>query len=115
MAAPSVSEHQRTAMSKPLAKDMSGHFSKAAAARYESPLKGLYKYYHIPGMVICAGGIPSPTMFPFESVTAEVMSKEHFRTDYETTAPATKGWLSSLFGSSKSTKRQNTSFVSCIF
>lgn len=29
---------------------MSGHISKVAAARYESPLKGLYKYYHIPGM-----------------------------------------------------------------
>lgn len=50
-------------------------------------------------------------MFPFESVTAEVMSKEHFRTDYETTAPTSKGWLSSLFGSSRTPAPKNISYV----
>lgn len=94
---------------------MSHHISRVSAARFESPLKALYPYYQVPGMVICAGGIPSPTMFPFQELKADVMSPAHFRTDAQTMDEPKKSWFSTLFGSSAPAPPKDTSIVCSAF
>ena len=45
--------------------------SLLAKSREESPLKGLWKYLtSTPNMVSLAGGLPHPSLFPFETISA---------------------------------------------
>ena len=90
--------------------DLSHHISEVANARKISPLKGLQKYQGRPGLISLAGGMylrycprrplliegiggipgmPDPSYFPFESISADVLAPNAF--------PRTKPSQSSLF------------------
>ncbi|BGP41633.1 hypothetical protein JCM10450v2_005696 [Rhodotorula kratochvilovae] len=51
-----------------------------AKSRLTSPLKSLYGYMQQPGMLLLAGGLPPPELFPYESITAETLAKNSFKT-----------------------------------
>lgn len=80
--------------SLPLAKDMSHHLNLLSKSRQMSSLKELYKYATTPGMIPMGGGqwsfgmcswsqklifkgIPSPEVFPFEELSAQILSVNH--------------------------------------
>ncbi|KAK4051762.1 hypothetical protein OIO90_004586 [Microbotryomycetes sp. JL221] len=77
--------------SKPDAIDLSHHLSSQSRARLASPLKGMYKYFGKPGMLMFAGGLPSTDYFPYESISAQVLAPNTFRTTQSSFA-----WLWSL-------------------
>ncbi|EKD02611.1 hypothetical protein A1Q2_03037 [Trichosporon asahii var. asahii CBS 8904] len=58
--------------SLPKAKDMSHHINQITKNRSPMALKELYRYASQPGMQAFAGGIPSPELFPFETLSAEI-------------------------------------------
>ncbi|GAA5826415.1 hypothetical protein JCM3770_004697 [Rhodotorula araucariae] len=60
--------------------DLSHHLSDMAKSRLTSPLKSLYGYMQQPGMLLLAGGLPPPELFPYESITAETLAKDSFKT-----------------------------------
>ncbi|ORY70789.1 aromatic aminotransferase Aro8 [Leucosporidium creatinivorum] len=49
--------------------DLSHHINSTSKARQPSPLKDLLKYMVEPGMCSLAGGLPHPTLFPFQEAT----------------------------------------------
>ncbi|PVU97802.1 hypothetical protein BB559_001900 [Furculomyces boomerangus] len=60
-------------MTKPI--DFSQYFTEETKRRGESPLKALLKYMLAdPQLISLGGGLPNPSLFPFNSVTAEVVS-----------------------------------------
>ncbi|GAA5876540.1 hypothetical protein JCM16303_003573 [Sporobolomyces ruberrimus] len=65
---------------KPNAIDMSHHLSVMAKNRVPSPLKGMYKYFNKPGLLMLAGGLPPPDYFPFETITCSTMKQNSFKT-----------------------------------
>lgn len=58
-------------MTKTVAKDLSHHLSAEAKSRKNSPLKGAFKYYNMPGMTFLGGGLPLSDYFPFDKITAD--------------------------------------------
>ncbi|KAI0884487.1 aromatic amino acid aminotransferase [Annulohypoxylon maeteangense] len=58
-------------MAKPLAKDMSHHFSDVTKARAPSKMKQFYKYFQIPNIGQFAGGLPNAQLFPFDTLEAQ--------------------------------------------
>ncbi|SCV73613.1 BQ2448_6043 [Microbotryum intermedium] len=78
---------------RPDAIDLSHHLSLLARSRMSSPLKAMYKYYTRPGMLMLAGGLPSPDYFPFDSISAQVLVPN----SYKTTDPTLTSWLWSFF------------------
>ncbi|GHJ84349.1 hypothetical protein NliqN6_0751 [Naganishia liquefaciens] len=56
--------------------DMSHHLSSLARNRQSSALKDLYRYAARPGMIALAGGLPSPAIFPFLELSAEVYTQD---------------------------------------
>ncbi|GAA5977010.1 hypothetical protein JCM10908_004820 [Rhodotorula pacifica] len=82
------------ALDKPESIDLSHHLSELAKARISSPLKGLYKYFTQPGMLSLAGGLPPPEAFPYESITAQTLARNSFKT----TEQGFGAWLWSLVG-----------------
>ncbi|GAA6006112.1 hypothetical protein JCM10207_000527 [Rhodosporidiobolus poonsookiae] len=64
----------------PSAIDLSHHLSDLAKARLSSPLKGLYKYFQRPGMLMFAGGLPPPEYFPYETISATTLATNSFKT-----------------------------------
>ncbi|KAJ1308692.1 hypothetical protein OPQ81_004383 [Rhizoctonia solani] len=65
-------------MSKSAYVDLSHHLSDEAKNMKPSPLKGMYKYWGMPGLVNLAGGIPHPSLFPYETMSAEVLPPTAF-------------------------------------
>ncbi|KII84829.1 hypothetical protein PLICRDRAFT_167201 [Plicaturopsis crispa FD-325 SS-3] len=53
---------------KPKAIDLSHHLNNLSRSRHPSPLKDILKYMVQPGMISLAGGLPHPSLFPFESL-----------------------------------------------
>lgn len=86
--------HAMHATDKPESIDLSHHLSELAKARISSPLKGLYKYFNQPGMLSLAGGLPPPEAFPYESITAQTLARNSFKT----TEQGIGAWLWSLLG-----------------
>ncbi|GAA6009684.1 aminotransferase-like domain-containing protein [Rhodotorula paludigena] len=88
------------AADKPNAADLSHHLSDLAKARITSPLKAMYKYMQRPGMLMLAGGLPPPEYFPFESISAQTLA----RNSYKTTQIGFGAWLWSwISGGAKAT------------
>ncbi|OTB16836.1 hypothetical protein K445DRAFT_316319 [Daldinia sp. EC12] len=56
---------------RPLPKDMSHHFSDVTKARAPSRMKEFYKYFLIPNIGQLAGGLPSASLFPFDTLEAQ--------------------------------------------
>jgi len=83
--------------------DLSHHISELAKARRPSPLKGLAKYMGVPGLISLAGGLPDPSYFPINSLSASLLSPETYASDeYSSLDPKQAGWLASWFkGTSK--------------
>ncbi|SGZ29995.1 BQ5605_C052g12585 [Microbotryum silenes-dioicae] len=78
---------------RPDAIDLSHHLSLLARSRMSSPLKGMYKYFGRPGMLMLAGGLPSPDYFPFDSISAHALVPN----SYKTTEATLSSWLWSFF------------------
>ncbi|KAK9900469.1 PLP-dependent transferase [Cystobasidium minutum MCA 4210] len=84
--------------------DLSHHLSELAKARRFSPLKSFGKYMGVPGMISLAGGLPDPSYFPLESLSATLLSTETFSTSSQPeerkkhkAARSPAGWIASLF------------------
>ncbi|KDN51005.1 hypothetical protein RSAG8_00634, partial [Rhizoctonia solani AG-8 WAC10335] len=58
--------------------DLSHHLSDEARNIKPSPLKGMYKYWGMPGLVNLAGGVPHPSLFPYETMSANVLPPTAF-------------------------------------
>ncbi|KAJ3571430.1 hypothetical protein NP233_g3765 [Leucocoprinus birnbaumii] len=80
----------------PDAIDLSHHLSKVARAREVSPLKGLQKYLGRKDIIMLAGGLPHPDLFPFEDVSASVYPPNAFPSN-NSTKPSFFSWITSLF------------------
>lgn len=83
--------------------DLSHHLSYVSRARTTSPLKGLSKYMGRPGLISLAGGMPSETYFPFETVSADVLVPDSF-TLKETGQESGISWFWKLFARSNKPK-----------
>lgn len=102
-AIPTESGSAGTRSGLPNAIDLSHHLNQVAKNRNPSSLKELYKYSAIPGMIPMAGGIPSPEYFPFETVSADILTPDHVALDSPRTPKKVSGpgLLSWLFGAKK--------------
>ncbi|BFZ59142.1 hypothetical protein YB2330_000146 [Saitoella coloradoensis] len=77
--AESINENQAMLKGKkPKAIDMSHHLSLLAKSRRNSPLKSIWPYMFIPGMIGLAGGLPHPDYFPYDQFSAQVQSSHHY-------------------------------------
>ncbi|GAA5984700.1 hypothetical protein JCM5350_007921 [Sporobolomyces pararoseus] len=65
---------------KPKAIDLSHHLSEMSKNRVPSPLKGMYKYFGREGLYSLAGGLPHPSVFPFETITVSSLKSNSFKT-----------------------------------
>lgn len=81
----------------PNARDMSHHLNSITKRRQANKLKELYKYAAVPGMIPMAGGelpyniaiqhiltftgIPSPAIFPFETLSAQILPYNYLPLD----------------------------------
>ena len=63
MAVPNGPQH-----AKSNAIDLSHHINKLSKARLPSPLKDIVKYMNQDGMISLAGGLPHPSLFPFQEI-----------------------------------------------
>ncbi|KAJ6262254.1 Aromatic amino acid aminotransferase [Drechslerella dactyloides] len=77
--------------------DLSHHLSLLARSLKQSNIKGLYKYRTVPGIVNLAGGLPAPSYFPFDTLSASVASSDRF-------AESMNASLLSMLKSSKRTR-----------
>ncbi|KAI1906233.1 hypothetical protein LOZ64_006361 [Ophidiomyces ophidiicola] len=73
-----------------LARDFSHYYSHATRKRTESNVKQLYKYFAIPGIHNLAGGLPHASLFPFDSLEADVSLPNRISPDgnFERAAPS---------------------------
>ncbi|GAA5913545.1 uncharacterized protein JCM6883_004449 [Sporobolomyces salmoneus] len=85
-------------MDKPNAIDLSHHLSELSKKRVASPLKGMYKYFLQPGIIQLSGGLPHPSVFPFESISVSSLKQNSFKT-----APS-PGYVQSLWNWIKGTE-----------
>ena len=58
--------------------DFSHHLSDEAKSLRPNPLKGMYKYWGVPGLINLAGGVPHPSLFPYETIKANVLAPTQF-------------------------------------
>ncbi|KAJ7095348.1 pyridoxal phosphate-dependent transferase [Mycena belliarum] len=86
---------------KPEAIDLSHHLSDLAKARQTSPLKGLQKYLGKPGLLMLAGGLPSPAYFPFSDISANVLVSNSFPVESTNQGSSSFSWLWKLLGADK--------------
>ncbi|KAF3918918.1 hypothetical protein ABW20_dc0105762 [Dactylellina cionopaga] len=63
---------------KPKPMDIYHHLSLRARSFTPSKLKGLYKYYGHPGMGNLAGGMPHTGYYPFDAISASVLTSDRF-------------------------------------
>ncbi|KAG9094722.1 hypothetical protein FS749_011948 [Ceratobasidium sp. UAMH 11750] len=81
--------------------DLSHHLSDRAKNIRQNPLKAMYKYWGVPGLIQLAGGMPHPSLFPYEEISAITLKPDA----YPLNASNDNGplaWLWCLFNSSKS-------------
>lgn len=64
---------------RPPAKDLSHHLSRATKARQASSIKQFYKYFAIPGIGQLAGGLPNNYYFPFDTLEAKVARPDRWQ------------------------------------
>nr|KIR46477.1 aromatic amino acid aminotransferase I [Cryptococcus bacillisporus CA1280] len=95
----------------PKAQDMTRHLNRMAKHREASALKELYKYMTVPGMITMAGGIPHPEVFPFETVSASVLSHDAFPLDPPRVPEKPKKSLISWLFPSSQTQSNTVSFM----
>lgn len=97
--------------------DLSHHLSRVGAALEGSPVKDLMKYASNPGgafpylrtlvilkfwtgSIMVAGGFPSPVLFPFENLSAQILLPDSFFPSRSfPPSSGAFGWISRLFGS----------------
>lgn len=96
---PSVAPLAAPRVSLPKAGDMSHHLNSITKRRQANKLKELYKYAAMPGMIPMAGGIPSPAIFPFETLSADILRYDHLPLD-PPRVPKKLGLFEWLFSSS---------------
>ncbi|KAE9364594.1 PLP-dependent transferase [Stipitochalara longipes BDJ] len=60
-------------------KDFSYHYSRVTAARKESSVKSFYKYFQIPGIGNLAGGLPHASLFPFDTLEAQIAQPQRWK------------------------------------
>lgn len=61
-------------MDKPLAKDLRHLFSDEANSRNPSNLKEAFKHFHDPKIISLGGGLPLPSLFPFDKLAVETLA-----------------------------------------
>ncbi|EGU13534.1 hypothetical protein RTG_00264 [Rhodotorula toruloides ATCC 204091] len=86
------------AMDRPESIDLSHHLSHLAKSRIASPLKGMYKYFQRPGMLMLAGGLPPPELFPFETISATSLQRNSFKTTQVGFGQWLWNWFAGLAG-----------------
>ncbi|BGP32416.1 hypothetical protein JCM10296v2_004197 [Rhodotorula toruloides] len=60
-----------TVAALPPARDLSHHLNDIAKNRFPSPLKDIFNYMGRPGMISMAGGLPHPSLFPFNELALQ--------------------------------------------
>ncbi|CAE6427770.1 unnamed protein product [Rhizoctonia solani] len=83
--------------------DLSHHLSDEARNIGPNPLKGMYKYWGMPGLVNLAG-VPHPSLFPYETMSAKVLPPTAFSMG---DSDGVLSWLWSVF-KNKESKTQIT-------
>ncbi|KAG4439125.1 hypothetical protein IFR05_005412 [Cadophora sp. M221] len=74
-----VSQREATEQSGPKPPlDLSHHLSRVTAARKESAIKKFYQYFQIPGIGNLAGGLPNASLFPFDTLEAQIAQPERW-------------------------------------
>ncbi|KFA63217.1 hypothetical protein S40285_04911 [Stachybotrys chlorohalonatus IBT 40285] len=58
--------------------DLSHHYSRTTVQRQGSEMKSFYKYFQIPGIGNLAGGLPNDSLFPFDTLEAQVAKPERW-------------------------------------
>ncbi|KAE9402273.1 PLP-dependent transferase [Gymnopus androsaceus JB14] len=56
--------------------DLSHHLNEVSRSQIPSPLKQIFKYMEIPGMISLASGLPNPSVFPFESLAVKAFAPD---------------------------------------
>ncbi|EIW69475.1 hypothetical protein TREMEDRAFT_71644 [Tremella mesenterica DSM 1558] len=88
----------------PNAIDLSHHLTELSKHRAASSLKELYRYMAVPHMITMAGGVPSPELYPFETISASLLTHDAFPLDYpRVPQKPKKSFFSWLFPSFKPT------------
>ncbi|KAG8743958.1 hypothetical protein FRC10_011032 [Ceratobasidium sp. 414] len=82
--------------------DLSHHLSDRAKNIRQNPLKALYKYWGVPGLILLAGGMPHPSLFPYEEISAITLRPDAYSLDASPNDDSPLAWLWNLFNSSKS-------------
>ncbi|KAK7039228.1 hypothetical protein VNI00_010133 [Paramarasmius palmivorus] len=62
--------------SRPKAVDLSHHLNTLSKSRTPSPLKDIIKYMHEPGMISLAGGLPHPSLFPYNELRLDAYTPD---------------------------------------
>ncbi|KAE8147037.1 aromatic amino acid aminotransferase [Aspergillus avenaceus] len=74
--------------------DLSHHYSYITTKRQPSGIKGLYKYFFIPGIANLAGGLPNASYFPYDTLEASVATPQRFQPSNEDPAVTSEQRLS---------------------
>ncbi|QRV87930.1 aminotransferase class I and II protein [Ceratobasidium sp. AG-Ba] len=83
--------------------DLSHHLSDTARNIRPNPLKAMYKYMDVPGLIAIAGGMPHPSLFPYDEISAVTLKPDTYPLDgSRLDNKSSLSWLWSLFKSSKS-------------
>ncbi|KAG9092195.1 hypothetical protein FRC06_000201 [Ceratobasidium sp. 370] len=82
--------------------DLSHHLSDRAKNIRQNPLKALYKYWGVPGLIQLAGGMPHPSLFPYEEISAITLRPDAYSLDTSPNGNGPLTWLWNLFNPSKS-------------
>ncbi|KAG8701459.1 hypothetical protein FRC09_005355 [Ceratobasidium sp. 395] len=83
--------------------DLSHHLSDTARGIRQNPLKAMYKYWGVPGLINVAGGVPHPSLFPYEEISAITLKPNAFSlNDSSSNDTGRFAWLWNLFSSDKS-------------
>ncbi|KAG9127833.1 hypothetical protein FRC07_008476 [Ceratobasidium sp. 392] len=86
--------------------DLSHHLSDRARNIRPNPLKAMYKYWGVPGLINVAGGVPHPSLFPYEELSAITLKSNTYSLDGSPPKDNEPlAWLWSLFSSAKSRPR----------
>ncbi|KAK7451736.1 hypothetical protein VKT23_012415 [Stygiomarasmius scandens] len=56
--------------------DLSHHVNKMSRSRGASPLKHIFQYLAEPGMISLAGGLPHPSLFPYQQLDLKVYTPD---------------------------------------
>ncbi|KAF8607804.1 PLP-dependent transferase [Ceratobasidium sp. AG-I] len=89
--------------------DLSHHLSDRARSVRPNPLKALYKYMDVPGIISLAGGMPHPSLFPYETMGADVLQPTTYSVNSSAPADTRQlAWFWKLFTSSNPATAQLT-------